>query len=117
LNDGLAAFGSVIGICAFILFIFVAAYYVTKLMGKHYSVQASFSREMRVIDKLALSRDRFLLIVEAGGKVLLLGVSPQQIETLAELDSERFADLPPVQENTDFLSLLKSRIKKPENRD
>ncbi|MCL1804937.1 MAG: flagellar biosynthetic protein FliO [Clostridiales bacterium] len=117
MNEGLAAFGSVVGVCVVMVLIFVAAFYVTKLMGKHYSIQASFSKEMRVIDKLALGRDRFLLIVEAGEKVLLLGVSPQQIDTLAELDKDGFADLPPAQENMDFLSLLRSRIKKPENHD
>ena len=117
MSDGFAAFGSFVGVCVLMILIFVAAYYVTKFMGKHYNMQTSLSKEMRVIDKLALGRDRFLLIVEAGNKVLLLGVSPQQIDTLAELDGEAFAGLSPVQENTDFLSLLISKIKKPENHD
>jgi flagellar biosynthetic protein FliO len=117
LSEGFATFGSVVGICAFMVFMFVAAYYVTKVMGKHYSAQSSLSREIKIIDRLALGRDRFLMIVEAGGKVLLLGVGPQHIETLAELDSGAFADLPSAPGNTDFLSLLKSRLRKPGNHD
>ena len=115
MNEGFATFGSIFMACVFMVLIFAAAYYVTKFTGKQYSMKASLSREMKVIDRLTLGRDRYLLIVEAGGKVLLLGVSPQQIETLAELDSEAFADMPEVQENTDFLSLLKKRLKKPED--
>ncbi|MDR0469959.1 MAG: flagellar biosynthetic protein FliO [Peptococcaceae bacterium] len=117
MNEGYSAIGSMIGLFILMILIFVGAYYATKLMGKHYSMQVSSSREMRVIDRLPLGRDRFLLIVEAGDKVLLLGVSPQHIDTLAELDREAFADLPPAQENTDFLSLIKSKLKKTDHHD
>ena len=117
MNEGLAAFGSMVGLFLLMILIFVGAYYATRLMGKHYSMQGSSSREMRVIDRLSLGRDRFLLIVEAGDKVLLLGVSPQQIDTLAELDREAFADLPQAQEDTDFLSMIKNKLKKPDHHD
>ena len=112
--DGFAAFGSILGVFVVILLIFVGAYYFTKFMGKHYSLQVSSSSEIRVIDKLALSRDHYLLIVETGHRALLVGVSPQRIDTLAELDSEAFADLPPVQANADFISLLRNRLRKPD---
>ena len=111
--DNLAAVGSVIGMFVVMILIFVAAFYATKLMGRNYAGQTSSSREMRVIDRLMLGRDRYLLIVEVGEKVLLLGVSPQQIDNLTELDSEAFNNLSPEQENTDFLSLLKNRFKNP----
>jgi hypothetical protein len=34
------------------------------------------------------------------------------MEARAELEGDAFADLPPVQENTDFFSILKNRIRK-----
>jgi len=111
-GEWLAAIGSFIGFFVLMILIFVGAYYASKLMGKHYSMQGSSSDAMKVVDKLVLGRDQYLVIVEAGEKTLLLGVSPQQIETLAELNGEAFADLPRMQESTDFISLLKSRIKK-----
>ena len=114
MGDGLAAFGSVVGILVIMGLIFAGAYYTTKLLGKHYSLQIASSRELKVIDKLTLGRDRYLLIVEAGGKALLLGVSPQNIEALAELDSEAFGDVPPPQEPTDFFALIMNRLKKPD---
>ncbi|MCL2121376.1 MAG: flagellar biosynthetic protein FliO [Clostridiales bacterium] len=115
MSDGFTAFGSMIGFFLLMILIFVGAYYATRWMGRHYTTSSSSSQEMRVVDKLALSREQYLLIVETGGKTLLLGVSPQRIENLAELDSEAFTGLPPVQDNTDFISMLKNRMKKPEN--
>ena len=112
-----AAVGSVIGFIVIMVLIFAAAHYATKLMGKHYSMQASSSRTMRVIDRLQLGRDRFLVIVEAGEKVLLLGISPQHIGTLAELEPDAFDDPPPAPATLDFLSLLKNRITKPDQED
>ncbi|MCL2166610.1 MAG: flagellar biosynthetic protein FliO [Clostridiales bacterium] len=114
MNDGLTAFGSMIGFFLLMILIFAGAYYATRWMGRHYATSSSSSQEMRVVDKLALSREQYLIIVETGGKALLLGVSSQRIETLAELDSGTFSDLPPVQENTDFFSMLKNRMKKPD---
>ena len=115
MGDGIIEVGTIIGFLFFMILIFVAAYYATKFMGRHYSVQVSSSRDMRVIDKLMLGRDRYLLIVEVGEKTLLLGVSPQAMETLAEFESGVFGDAMPAQGATDFLSLLKSRLKKTED--
>ena len=117
MSEWLAAFGSIVGFLLMMILIFVGAYYATKMLGKHYSKQGSSTGGIRVIDRLTLGRDRYLLIVEAGDKTLLLGVSQQHVDALAELDSMAFADLPPVQGNTDFLSLLKNRIRKPEGQD
>ena len=116
-SEALATLGSVVGLIVMMVLIFAAAYYVSKFMGKQYSTQQSSSGELRVIDKLSLGRDHYLLIVEAGEKVLLLGVSPQQIDNLTELDSEAFADAPQVSEGTDFFSLLKNRMMKPGKRE
>ncbi len=111
------AFGSILGGVIFIILIFVAAYYVTKLVGKGYMGMGAAAKEMTVIDKLVLGHDRFLLIVRIGEKTLLLGVTPQHIETLAELEGEQFSGLPAPQGNTDFLTLLKNRLQKPQDHD
>lgn len=115
MNEGIAALGSMIGFFIVMILIFVGAYYVSKMVGSSYSLQTVSSREMRIVDKLALSRDQYLLIVEAGEKALLIGVSPQHMETLAEFDGMDFTDAEPAPENKDFLSLFINRIKKQEN--
>jgi len=115
--EDFAAAGSMIGVFFLMILVFVGAYYATRFIGKHNSMQGSSSREMRVIDRLTLGRDQHLLIVEAGDKVLLLGVSPQRIDNLAELSKETFANLPPVREDMDFLSIIKNKLKKPDHDD
>jgi flagellar biogenesis protein FliO len=99
------------------ILIFVGAYYASKLLGRTYSINAPSSGGMRIIDRMQLGRDRYLLIVEAGGKVLLLGVGGQRIDSLAELDKEKFDHQPASQGSTDFLSLFKNRIKKHDDRE
>jgi len=109
-GEDLGALGSMLMVFLFMVLVFVAAYYVTKTLGKTYSIQRSSSREMRIIDHLALGRDRFLLIVEAGEKALLIGVGPQQMETLAELDKDKLSEPAEGTERADFFGLLKQRI-------
>ena len=114
-EDGGISYGSFIGVFILMILIFAGAYYATKLMGKHYAMQADSSSAMRVVDRLSLGRDHYLLIVEVGGQALLLGVSPQRVETLMTLDGSAFAHLPEIRESSDFISILRNRIKKPDN--
>lgn len=109
---GFSTFGSILGAIIFVILIFAAAYYVTKLVGKGYMGMGAAAKEMRVIDKLSLGHDRFLLIVRIGEKNLLLGVTPQHIETLTELDGQELPDLSDPQGNTDFFTLFKDRLQK-----
>ena len=111
-------FSAVVSMLWFIivmLLIFAGAYYASKVMGRHYTMQAVSSATIRVADKLAIGRDQYLLIVEAGGKAFLIGVSPGHMETVAELDPEMIIDAPLTNESADFLSLLKRWGKRPDN--
>ncbi|MEL7623580.1 MAG: flagellar biosynthetic protein FliO [Clostridiales bacterium] len=112
-----STFGSIMGAVIFVILIFVAAYYVTKLIGKGYMGMGAAAKEMTVIDKLALGHDRFLLIVRISEKTLLLGVTPQHIETLAELDGQQFSGLTAAQGNADFFTLFKDRLQKRSDHD
>ena len=41
---------------------------------------------LRVVERVGLSRDTFVAVVEAHGRTLLIGVSPQGVSLLAPLD-------------------------------
>ena len=117
MSDGFAAYGSIVGAIVFMLLIFAGAYYASRFMGKRYSSAASLSSEIRIIDRLATGKDSCLMIVEAGNKALLIGVSPGRMDPLAELDSELFAGLPSMPANRDFFSGMINRLRNPEGRD
>lgn len=42
--------------------------------------------KMRVLDRVTIGRDGLLLVVSVGGKLLLIGATPQHIEKLGELE-------------------------------
>ena len=66
--------------------IIVAAYFATKyLSGKGRSVK---SRQMRILDRMMLGKDKHIVLLEVGGKNLLIGVTNQQINVLGDIDGE-----------------------------
>ena len=79
---------SLIGMVGLVGLVLAATYYATRFLGKHYSGQISLGKQIRIIDRLDLGRDRYLLVVHTAGKTLLVGVTPQNLNTLAELDDQ-----------------------------
>lgn len=80
------------GTLVMILLIFVGAYFATRFLGKKYSYRrgGGSSGKIRMVDQLPLGPDRLVVIVQTGGKTLLLGVTSQHVELLEELDSSLF---------------------------
>jgi len=48
---------------------------------------------MRIIDRIVISQDKHIILIAAGNKILIIGVGPQKIETLAEFSKEEFGDI------------------------
>lgn len=99
---------SLLGVIALIVFMYMGSRWLNK------RVSSSTLRTMKVIERLSITGDKSLVIVKVGKKNLLIGVSPQRIEKLTELEDEDL-ELPPT-ENTDsiggsFMSNLKQAAK------
>lgn len=66
--------------------IIVAAYLATKyLAGKGRNVK---SRQMRILDRMMLGKDKHIVLLEVGDKNLLIGVTNQTINVLGDIDGE-----------------------------
>lgn len=63
------------------------SYLVSKYVGKGMNRNGS-SHYMRVLDQLMVGQDRYVAVVQAGDRYLLLGITSQQITLLRELDAE-----------------------------
>ena len=119
MNGDLKEIISMIGTIVLMIGVFVAAYYVSKFVGKNYKPRYGFSRKVTVIDSTNIGKDRSLLVVKAAGKVLLIGSTAHEFTLLSELDAEQFTDTPETPEplKKDFVStfrdVLKSKIRKP----
>ena len=71
---------------------------------------SSNSRYINVVDRIAISQNKFLLIVEIQGEYLLVSVSDNNISVLKELD--QFVEEAQAEEkpNVNFGELLKNNI-------
>lgn len=68
------------------LAVIVAAYVATKyLAGRGGRVQ---NRHIRILDRMMLSRDKHIALIEVGDKRLLIGVTNQSINVLGDIDRE-----------------------------
>lgn len=91
------------------------SYICSKYLGKGL-VRSSSSRYMRLVDQMLVGQNRSLAIVQIGTQYLFLGITQEQIQTLAEISEE---DLIPLstdsKENAlDFGQIL-SKIKAKKN--
>lgn len=62
------------------------AYYTTKFVGNGMGRKQD-SGSIRVLERIAVARDSFLLVVEIQGAVMVLGVSPAGIQKVCDLES------------------------------
>lgn len=89
--------------------ILVLCYYVTKFIAKRAQggtrakAQGSY---MRIIDRLMLAKDKYILLLEVGGRTLLIGVSNQSVTLLSEL--EELEELEAAEAPPTFMEALKS---------
>jgi flagellar biosynthetic protein FliO len=88
---GSVGIGYYVKIILMIVIIFAAAYFVTRYSAKTAKRGSGFgvfnrSINMKILDSLAISKDKQLIIVSVGERVFLLGASGNRIEKLEELD-------------------------------
>lgn len=69
-----------------VVIFFFLAWFVTRLVATNGSMTGK-GKHIIVLEKLPLTRDSFLMIVRVFDRVLLVGVTPQGMTTLKELDS------------------------------
>lgn len=63
------------------------AYLTTKFIGKKYSISSGMSgKNLKIIDSLSLAPDKVLMIVKAGGKTVLVGLSRDHMEYICDVD-------------------------------
>jgi flagellar biosynthetic protein FliO len=94
-----------------VLIVIAAAYFGTGWLAKKYAgVQTG--RYLRVNERLSLGQDKSLVLVRAGGKALMLGVSSKGFEVLKELDGEEIPEArPEPAQKYDFSAILAAAMK------
>ena len=100
------------GLFLFVL-VLVLAWYCSRWLGGRFGFSAA-GGTIRVLERVMIGPDRSLLVVKAGEEVLLLGVTPQHIERLGELDPSLYQEEEGSQAGSgspDFSAALQNAIK------
>lgn len=84
--------------------ILYAASIATRFIGRKYG-NMGYSKYIKVLDRFMITRDGWIYIVQIGEKIFLIGVTNNNMQTLAEFDH---SDLIPIEreQKTDFSNLL-----------
>ncbi len=104
MDEFLHAFLLIIGFVAVLL----AAYLVTKLLGSKLSY-SSTARHIKIMDRVFISSDKSICIVQIGKRYFVLGVTNHHIDAISELEE---SDLLPIsmEENVPFQNLFEQYI-------
>lgn len=89
--EGKSIVGSVGGVLlALVCFIVILylAYVATKKLGKRMSVKGIGGKNMKIIDSISIGQHGSILILQAAGKLLLVGITQNSMTVLSELDPE-----------------------------
>lgn len=112
---------SIIGTIVLMIVVFVAAYFVSKYVGKHYKPNYGISKHITVIDSTVIGKDRSLLVVKVGERAFLIGSAPNEFTMLSEIDAQQFAEdsenKNPAQKDfiSTFRDVIKGMKKKPDD--
>ncbi len=113
-------FMQLMGVLLIFLFVLALTYVTTKWIA-NYQKGKSYNKNLRVIETLRLTQNKYIQIVEAGDVYLVIGVGKDEITMLTTLTEEQLKDLDTyeVQKQTeagenfqDILNKIKERLPK-----
>lgn len=88
--------GSTVVLMLVLLLVIAAAYFTTKFLSVK-GGNLMKGKYMQVKDRLILSRDRQIILCQAGNRFFLLGVTNQSIQLLGTVEND---DLAPISQNS-----------------
>lgn len=98
--------------------VLVLAYFLMRWLSRRMNVNSGVSRKIKIIDRAALAPDKCLFVVRVAEKTILVGMSPNSVSKLCDIDDPDgvLDECEAAQES--FASILRGSISKrrhPEN--
>lgn len=93
LTSSLNSFIQLLGAIIIFLFVLALTYFVTKWLG---GVQKTrmHNKNLQLLESLQISNGKYIHIIKAGEKYLVVAVGKEEVAMLAELTEEQLAELP-----------------------
>lgn len=108
-SAGRMIFNVLTTLIVFVVILYLA-YMASKLVGKRYGGMST-QKNIKVLDMQTLAPNKSLVIVQTGGKTMLLGVTKEQITCLTELDADALTlQAGTAAEPLDFAKALKTAV-------
>lgn len=92
-TSGLESFLQLIGVLLIFLFVLVITYFTTRWIAG-YQKKQYFNKNLRVVETLKLTANKYIQIVEAGDTYLVIGIGKDEINLLTTLTEEQMKALP-----------------------
>ena len=91
--SGVGSFLQLIGVLFIFVFVLVITYFTTKWIAG-YQKQQFYNKNLRVVETLKLTTNKYIQIIEAGDQYLVVGIGKDEINILATLTPEQMKVLP-----------------------
>ena len=91
-TSGFSNFMQLLGVLLIFVFVLAITYFTTKWIAG-YQKSRSFNKNLKVIETLRLTQNKYIQIVEAGEIYLVIGVGKDEITMLTTLTKEQLKDL------------------------
>lgn len=91
-TSGFSNFMQLLGVLLIFVFVLAITYFTTKWIAG-YQKSRSFNKNLKVIETLRLTQNKYIQIVEAGEVYLVIGVGKDEITMLTTLTKEQLKDL------------------------
>ena len=115
LTSSLNSFIQLLGAIIIFLFVLALTYFVTKWLG---GVQKTrmHNKNLQLLESLQISNGKYIHIIKAGEKYLVVAVGKEEVTMLAELTEEQLAELPetaePIPAKQQFKEILEKNLTK-----
>lgn len=103
-----------LGILLVLIIILYLSYICTKYVGNKARVGGfgSSAQNIRVVEQRMMGRESSVAIIQAGNRFLLVGVTPQKVNLLTELDEESLSSESLMMEEDKYAVNFKDMLQK-----
>lgn len=88
------SFVQLIGVLLIFVFVLVITYLTTRWIAS-YQKGHSFNKNLRVVETLKITANKYIQIIEAGDEYLVIAIGKDEVQLLTKLTEEQLKEVPP----------------------
>ena len=92
-TSSFSSFLQLIGVLLIFIFVLGATYFATRLIAGYQKGQ-SFNKNLKVIETLKITPNKFIQIIEAGEEYLVIAIGKDEVRLLTKLTGEQLKEAP-----------------------